>query len=292
MTPVTLVTGGAGFIGSHLVEALVSRGQRVRVVDDLSTGRRENLAAVRDRIELIEGPAGDPGDAETIFHLAAVTSVPVSVERPLETHDTNVTVTARLLTGRRLRRFVLVSTTAVYGNAPTPTPEETSPSPASPYAASKLASELLTRTVARTRGFTAVCLRPFNVYGPRQRPDSPYAGVVCKFADALRAGAPVTIFGDGQATRDFVFVGDVVEALLRASEAGDGGVYNVGTGRAVTILELAGLMARAAGTAARIQHRPARPGDVLRSCADTTRAARELGWTARVPLEDGLKRLQ
>jgi UDP-glucose 4-epimerase len=292
MTPGSvLVTGGAGFIGSHLVDALVARGARVRVVDDLRSGRRENLAAVRDRIEFVEGPAGDAGDAETIFHLAATSSVALSVERPLEVHENNVGVTLRLLTGARLRRFIFAGSCAVYGNAPTPTPEETPPAPISPYAASKLAAELYARAFGACRPIQVVCLRFFNVYGPRQDPASPYAGVIPRFIDRLRRGEPLPVFGDGLQTRDFVHVRDVVEALLAAAERGDGGVYNVGTGRATSVLELAGTLGRLYGAAARIAHRPAWPGDVTHACADVGRATAELGFSARVPLEEGLSEL-
>ena len=294
---VTLVTGGAGFIGSHLVEALVERGDRVRVVDNLSSGRREHLKAVADRIELVEADAGEAGDAETIIHLAALTSVPYSVAHPLETYAQNVAATVRLLASAArgaTRRFILASSTAVTGDGPVPTPEGAPPAPASPYAVSKLACELYARSFGQSHGLEIIVLRLFNVYGPRQDPASPYSGVISRFADRLRRGESLSVFGTGQQTRDFIHVSDVVAALLRAVDApaeACGAVYNIGSGTAVSILELAALMARLAGTTARITHRQARTGDILHSCADVRLARSALGFSARTKMEEGLRSL-
>lgn len=294
---VTLVTGGAGFIGSHLAEALVERGDRVRVVDNLSSGRRENLKAVANRIELVEADAGEAGDAETIIHLAALTSVPYSVAHPFETYTQNVATTVRLLASAArgaTRRFILASSTAVTGDGAVPTPEEAPPAPASPYAVSKLACELYARTFSESHGLEIIVLRLFNVYGPRQDPASPYSGVISRFADRLRRGESLSVFGSGQQTRDFIHVSDVVAALLRAADAPSeacGAIYNIGSGTAVSILELAALMARLAGTTARITHRPARTGDILHSCADVRLARSALGFSARTKMEEGLRSL-
>ena len=283
-----LVTGGAGFVGSHLVEALVARGDRVRVVDDLSTGRLENLARVRDRIDWVEGSADDAGDAETIIHPAAAVSVPASMDRPQKTHENNVTRTVRLLTGRRLKRFIFAGSCAVYGEAPTPLSESTPPAPISPYGASKWAAECYLRAFARSHGVATIALRFFNIYGKRQNPASAYSGVITRFADRLRRDEPLPVYGDGLQTRDYVHVDDIVAALLLGAEACDGNAYNVGTGTATSVLELAGLMGRCLDKTARIAHRPPRAGDVRHATADTRRAKETLGFEAKIGLEAGL----
>lgn len=278
-----LVTGGAGFIGSHLAEALLARGERVQILDDFSTGRRENVPAGAELV--------DASDADTVFHLAAATSVAYSIDHPREVYENNVALTVRLLAGPSVRRFIFAGSTAVYGDAPVPVTEDAACAPASPYAASKLAAEYYVRAFARSRGVATITLRLFNVYGPRQDPGSPYSGVVARFADRLARGETLDVFGDGLQTRDFVHVSDAVRAFLRAADVCDGGVYNVGTGTGTSVLELAAAMGRAAGRVARIAHRPARAGEIRHSRADVRRARDVLGFEATVPLEVGLRRL-
>jgi nucleoside-diphosphate-sugar epimerase len=298
-----LVTGGAGFIGSHLVEALVKRGERVRVLDDLSSGTRENLAPVADAIEL---SVGDVADLETarraargaryVLHHAALASVHVSVQDPLRAHRVNTLGTLNMLLAAReagVERVVLASSAAVYGAAQAlPLKEETPPQPLSPYAATKLAGEGYLRGFLGSFGLEGVSLRYFNVYGPRQDPTSPYSGVISKFADALAGGEPPTIYGDGGQTRDFVYVADVVRANLLACTVPSavGQTLNVAGGRRTSILELAGMMSGLMGGREPPRFGPARPGEVRDSEADVTRAEAVLGWQAETTLEEGLAR--
>jgi UDP-glucose 4-epimerase len=298
-----LVTGGAGFIGSHLVEALVERGERVRVLDDLSSGTRENLTPVADAIEL---SVGDVADLETarraargaryVLHHAALASVHVSVQDPLRAHRVNTLGTLNMLLAAReagVERVVLASSAAVYGAAQAlPLKEETPPQPLSPYAATKLAGEGYLRGFLGSFGLEGVSLRYFNVYGPRQDPTSPYSGVISKFADALAGGEPPTIYGDGGQTRDFVYVADVVRANLLACTVPSavGQTLNVAGGRRTSILELAGMMSGLMGGREPPRFGPARPGEVRDSEADVTRAEGVLGWQAETTLEEGLAR--
>ncbi len=290
-----LVTGGAGFIGSHLAWTLADRKHRVRVLDDFSTGRRENL---RPDAEVIEGSVTDRAaldravaGADTVFHLAALVSVPASVADPRRCHAVNVEGTARLLeaaAAAKVRRVILASSSAVYGDfGDAPAREDQPPRPQSPYAASKLAGEHFARTTA---GIESVSLRFFNVYGTRQDPASPYAAVVPIFAAAVEAGRPLPVTGDGDQTRDFVYVADVVSALLLAAEApgAAGRTYNIGSGRPVSVAGLAHAMGRAAGRPVELEFRPPRPGDIRHSTADVSAAARDLQFRARTPLEEGL----
>lgn len=296
-----LVTGGAGFIGSHLSRALLGLGARVRVLDNLSTGFRRNLA---QGAEFIEGSVADP---ETVgraiegcryaFHLAAMVSVPQSVAEPEACVESNIGGTQVVLSAAReagLRRVVLASTCAVYGDQPGLPSRETDPTMCcSPYAASKLAGEGLCQAFARTGGPSTVCLRFFNVYGPGQDPKSAYAAVISAFAAALREGRTPTIFGDGEQTRDFVFVEDIVRAnLLAATAPADlrGEVFNAGTGRSTSLRTLLGTMATIAGRPETAEHKEARAGDVRHSRADITRIREGLGYEARTPIEDGLRR--
>jgi len=293
-----LVTGAAGFVGSHLVEELLDRGYRVRGLDDHSTGRRENLDAVRDDdlFTLLTGDVRDGetvtravGDADYVFHLAARTSVPASLDRPAETTRVNCTGTATVFEVARERgaEVVFASSAAVYGpDAPVPAGEDAPLEPASPYALSKRYGEGL----ARQLDLPAVALRYFNVYGPRQRPDGPYAAVIPAFVERMRAGDRPVIYGDGEQTRDFVFVGDVVAATIRAAERADGGVYNVGSGTRVSIRELATTLDDVLGAGLEPVYDDPRPGDIRHSGADISRARADLGYEPEVDLREGLAR--
>ena len=299
----SLVTGGAGFIGSHIVAALVARGESVRVLDDLSTGHRENLAAVADRITFVEGSVCDAAAVDEavagvdyVLHQAAVASVPLSMERPLHVNDVNVGGTLRVLEAARahgVRRVVFAASCAAYGDEPRlPSAEDDPPSPISPYAVTKLVGELYTRVYAREMGLPAVALRYFNVFGPRQDPAGPYAAVVPRFVEAILAGGAPTIFGSGEQTRDFVYVGNVVAANLLAREApaAPGRVYNVGAGEQTSLLALVSAIGEVMGRRITPIHAPARAGDVLHSRADITRARAELGYEPVVGLREGIER--
>jgi UDP-glucose 4-epimerase len=301
-TPATvLVTGGAGFIGSALVAALLARGDTVRVLDNLSTGRRENLAPHRGACDLIEGDIRDPATldralrgVQLVFHQAALPSVPASLADPLTTHEVCATATLRLLMAARatgVRRVVYASSCSVYGDQEAHPQHEALPAaPASPYAAAKLAGEQYARVFHQAFGLETVALRYFNVFGPRQDPASPYAAAIPIFMSALLAGEPITIFGDGEQSRDFVFVEDVVAANLRAAEAPDapGGAFNIGSGTATTINDLVRAIAAVAGRTPTVRHAPARPGDIRHSRADISRARRSLAFAPATSLRDGL----
>ncbi len=291
-----LVTGGAGFIGSHLAEALLSEGRRVRVVDDLSTGRR---ALVPAGAEFLQGDVNEIAPeaargAEVVYHLAALPSVPRSVERPLESHRATARGTLAVLSAAEragARRVVFASSSSVYGDTTSlPKREDMAPRPLSPYAAAKLAGELWARSWAAHTALETVSVRFFNVYGPRQDPDSPYAAVIPIFIEALRSGRPMPVNGDGRQTRDFTFVGDVVRGIIAAGRApgASGRVYNLAGGRPVSVLGLGEALARLLGVPAAREFRPARAGDVRDSWADAGAARRDLGFEARVSLEEGL----
>ena len=304
-----LVTGGAGFIGSHLVRALVERGERVCVVDDLSSGRMENLARLRvgepgsdAPVELHRGDVQDASlvrsaarGARGIFHEAAQVSVPASIRDPVASYRINVMGTLNVLEAARaegVRKLVFAASSAAYGDDPTlPKVESMSPRPLSPYASGKLAGEALLAVWGRSYGLETVALRYFNVYGPGQADDSPYSGVIALFAHAVLARRAPTIFGDGAQSRDFVFVGDVVRANLLAMERSleMGTVVNVGTGRSVTINELYTRLARLAGFAEDARRAPARAGDVPHSLASIERARELLGFEPRIELDEGLE---
>ncbi len=300
-----LVTGGCGFIGSHLVEALAAEGHEVRVFDNLSSGRAENLAAARGRVELILGDVRHPDQLAPamagvagVFHEAALVSVAESVERPRENYEINVMGTVNVLEAARaagVRRVVFASTAAVYGNAPElPKREDMRPAPESPYAAAKLAAEHVLAVHARLYGLETVSLRYFNVYGPRQDPSSPYSGVISRFVEAMRRGEAPRVFGDGRQTRDFVFVRDVVGANLaamRSPRVGRGETVNVGTGRRTSLIELLDALAAAAGCGVRPEFGPPRPGDVRDSVADISAARELLGYEPSVSLAEGLAAL-
>ena len=295
------VTGGAGFIGSHVVDALVADSHRVRVYDDLSTGFFENVAPEAD---LVEGDVADAGSvvravsgADVVFHQAAHRAVFRSVEDPLATDTANVHGTLTVLKAAAdagVRRVVCASSSSVYGGASMrPTPESAPLLPRSPYAVSKLAGEHYCRVFAELFGIETVALRYFNVYGPRQRSDSQYAAVIPLFVDALERGEPAVVHGDGLQTRDFTFVGDVVRANVAAATADAGAVsgkaYNVAGGNEHTLLELLELTGRLLGIEPARVHVEPRPGDVRHTCADVALAARDLGFRARVGLEEGLR---
>jgi UDP-glucose 4-epimerase len=299
-----LVTGGCGFIGSHLVDSLLADGNEVVVLDDLSTGKRENLDP---RARLIVGDVIDPilvkqamAGADGVFHLAAIASVARSNEDWLGTHRANLTGsitifdTARPRDGGAAIPVVYASSAAVYGDAETMPIEETTPTrPLTAYGADKLGSELHGKVAAHVHGVPTTGLRFFNVYGPRQDPASPYSGVISIFADRIAAGKSLSIHGDGQQSRDFVYVGDVVAHLRAAMRTNTGGarVFNVCTGRATTVADLARLLAARLEIAADIGHGPARAGDIRHSIGSPEQAVAALGIRAAITIEDGLGRL-
>ena len=304
-----LVTGGAGFIGSHITERLLSEGNEVRVVDDFSTGRRENLeftpASDRwGRLEVIPGDITDAAmarrvtkDVDVVFHQAAIPSVPRSVADPVASNQANVTGTLNLLVAARdakVRRFVYASSSSVYGESPTlPKREDMTPDPLSPYAISKLAGELYARAFTRLYGLPTIGLRYFNVFGPRQDPASEYAAVVPNFLTAMARGQRPTIYGDGQQTRDFTYVSNAVDANMaaaRAEEQAFGGTYNVACGERISLLDLVARINALLGSSLDPAHTAPRPGDVMHSLADSSLAAGRLGYRPAVGLDEGLAR--
>ncbi|HEV8628836.1 MAG TPA: SDR family oxidoreductase [Thermoanaerobaculia bacterium] len=298
-----LVTGGAGFIGSHLVDALVAGGARVRVLDNLTTGSRDNLRQHGDRVELLALDLRDAAacqeacrDVQLAFHLAALGSVPRSLEDPASTMAVNVAGTANLFAAARdagVRRLVYASSSSVYGDSPgLPKREGEEGEPLSPYALSKVMGEQLATTFARCFGMQLLGMRYFNVYGPRQSPEGPYAAVVPRFLAAALAGEAMQIHGDGEQSRDFTYVGDAVAATVLAAGApvvACGRAYNVAGGVRVTMNELATTISALAGSTAPPRHGPPRAGDVRHSQADLTAVRRELGYAPRVPLAAGLR---
>ena len=300
---IVLVTGGAGFIGSHLVEGLVQRGERVRVVDDFSTGRESNLSAVRNQVELVQGDLADPAlcakavqGVEVVFHQAALPSVQLSIERPLDTHAKCATVTLALLDQARragVRRLVYAASSSAYGDQPTSAKREGDmPMTLSPYAAAKICGEYYCQCFYQSFGFETVCLRYFNVFGPRQDPGSPYSAVIPLFITAILKQKTPIIFGTGMQSRDFVYVGNVVDAnLLAADRPNIGGrIFNVGTGRSFNLLELLADLNQILGTNVQPQFEPARSGDVMESLADLTLSRSVLGYEPRVSFLEGLQR--
>jgi UDP-glucose 4-epimerase len=298
-----LVTGGAGFIGSHLVARLVRDGHSVRVVDNFSTGSEGHLAEVRSKIEVVRHdltqtplPTDLLDGIEIVFHEAALPSVPVSVRDPLGSHAACATATVNMLDACRrsgVRRLVFAASSSAYGESPElPKRENQLPQTLSPYAAAKLASEMYCQAFASCFDLETVCLRYFNVFGPRQDPSSPYSAVIPLFIQAVLAGRRPMIFGDGQQSRDFVFVEDVVQAnLLAATTPGvSGRVYNVGTGRATSLLELLSAICELTGKPYDPNFQPPRVGDVRESWADISKARGELGFAPQVDLMTGLKR--
>ena len=299
----TLVTGGAGFIGSHIVERLLGEGHAVRVLDNFSTGKAENLPD-HSRLEIVRGGVEDFATVERcvqgidwIFHEAAIASVPKTIEDPLASQRENYGGTLNLLEAARRHgrpRLVFAASAAAYGDLPGLPKTETSPvRPLSPYAVDKLASEHACAVYHTLHGLHTVCLRYFNVFGPRQDPSSPYSGVISIFTDHLLGDTTPTILGDGEQTRDFVYVADVVDANLRAitTEAAAGGRFNIGTGRVTTLNQLLDTLYRLRGRNPDPRHGPVRPGDIRHSCADITLAEERLDWHPTVSLEEGLRHL-
>jgi nucleoside-diphosphate-sugar epimerase len=297
-----LVTGGAGFIGSHLAEELVRRGHRVRVADSLITGKWSNLEHLRD-VDFVEGDLAEMPVAaravagvEYVLHQAAIPSVPRSVTDPVTSNRANVDASLSVLVAARdagVKRLVYAGSSAAYGNAPTlPKHEEMAPNPLSPYALQKLVAEQYCQMFTRLYGFETVTIRYFNVFGPRQDPSSPYSGVISLFATALLEGRQPTIYGDGEQTRDFTYVANVVDGVLRACEAPEaaGEVINVATGGRISLNELLRVMSGLAGATVSPIYKDERAGDVKDSQADITKARRLLGYTPIVGLEEGLKR--
>ena len=296
-----LVTGGAGFIGSHLVERLVARGDEVVVLDDLSLGSRANLASVASRARiLVDSVTSLPKlrpeleGIDTVVHLAALISGYDSLEHPRAYLDANVGDLLTVLETMRAigaRRIVLASSATVYGDSTGIAKREGDlPMPITTYALTKLADEHLLRMYGPLWGFTHTSLRLFNVYGPRQSPDHPYANVTCKFAHAAANGLPVKLYGDGAQSRDFVYVDDVVDALVRALEPTPGHVYNVGTGVETSIRALLDTVQEVSDTRLVVEHCPPWPNDVRSVRADVSALARDLGIRASTPLADGLRR--
>jgi UDP-glucose 4-epimerase len=297
-----LVTGGAGFIGSHLTEALVARGHTVRVLDNLSTGTPANLAAVRDQIELIIGDVTDRDvvrravqGVEIIYHQAALVSVPRSIVDPLATHQVCATGTLIVLMAAReagVRRVVYAASSSAYGNSPRLPRCETDPTlPLSPYAVAKLAGEQYCAAFSNVYGLETVRLRYFNVFGPRQSPSGPYAAVIPRFLEAMRAGQSPIIHGDGFQSRDFTYVADAVQGNLLAADAprASGKVYNVACGQQTSLLKLVELINECLGTNISPVHTSPRPGDVRHSLADITQAQADLGFCPCISLEQGLR---
>ena len=300
-----LVTGGAGFIGSSIARALIARGDGVRVIDNFSTGKRENLADIADRIELVEGDIRDDkqlsravGGVEVVYHEAAIASVPASMAEPLENHAVNATGTMRVLESARragVRRVLYAASSAAYGDEPgLPKVETMRPAPISPYGATKLAGEVAMQVYARAFGLETVCLRYFNVFGPRQDPKSEYAAVIPKFITAALAGKQLRIFGDGRQSRDFCHIDNVVEANFAAAAADgprvSGGVFNIGCGEAIDLNRVVAILGDVLGRKIEPLYEPARVGDILHSWGDVGAAREALGFRAAVSFTDGLRR--
>jgi UDP-glucose 4-epimerase len=304
MTKSCLVTGGAGFIGSSITRALLDRGDRVRVIDDFSSGKRENLASVIDntRLEVVEGDIRNAAllarvldGVEWVFHQAAIPSVQRSVEDPLPSNDVNVNGTLHLLLAARragVRRVVYAASSSAYGDSPTlPKREDMATAPLSPYAVAKLAGEHYCRSFFEVYGLETVSLRYFNVFGPRQDPTSLYSAVIPLFITAALRRKPVKIYGDGEQSRDFCFIDNVVSANLLAAEApGAGGrMFNVACGEAVSLNQMLALIEQMSGTPIARQHQPPRAGDVRHSLADIQAARTTLGYEPRVSFAEGLR---
>jgi len=298
-----LVTGGAGFIGSHIVEGLLGQGATVRVVDDLSTGYEKNIAHVRSRIQFIQGHLADPEvcrmaveGVDYVLHQAAIPSVPRSIDDPDETNRSNVTATLNLATASsraKIKRLVFASTCAIYGDVQTlPIAEGAQERPMSPYALSKLMGEQYLDMCRRTYGLEVVSLRYFNVFGPRQDPSSTYSGVISRFLSAVHSGTRPVVFGDGEQTRDFVYVENVVQANLLAchAENAPGQVINIGTGKATSLLDVLRTLSEITGARTDPAHQPPRAGDIRHSLAAIDRARSLLGYEIQVSFEEGLRR--
>jgi UDP-glucose 4-epimerase len=298
-----LVTGGAGFIGSHLVENLVQAGNRVIVLDDLSTGHERNLAGCRDRVELVQGSIADRATVqhavqgvEVVFHLAALPSVQRSVEAPLLSHEACATGTLNVLESARkagVRRLVYAASSSAYGDTPGALRHETDAlAPLSPYAAAKLAGEHYCKAFTASYGFETVRLRFFNIFGPRQDPKNPYTGVIALFISAMTRGQRPTVFGDGMQSRDFTYVLNAVQAVMKAADAPKaiGKVYNIGVGGNFSLLDLINGLNELLGTKLEAIFREPRAGDVRFSKADISAARADLGYDPEITFQEGLKR--
>ena len=305
MPTLRLVTGGAGFIGSHVVERLLREGARVRVLDNFSSGRRQNLsfaADAGDRLEVIEGDLRDLAaveravrGADVVYHQAAMRSVPRSIDDPLGANENNVTGTLHVLDAARrlgVRRVVFASSSSVYGDNPAlPKREDQPPAPISPYAVSKAADESYARVWTRLYGVETVGLRYFNVFGPRQDPTSEYAAVIPRFILWALRGQPLEVHGDGHQSRDFTFIANVVDANLLAGEAPDasGEAFNIGCGERTSLLEVIGMLESLLGRALERRHTPSRGGDVAHTLADVSKAKRLMGYTPLVGFAEGFR---
>lgn len=301
-----LVTGGAGFIGSHIAHRLLESGHEVVVLDNFFTGKRENIAAIGKDVKVIEGDVRNietvekaAAGCELVYHEAAIVSVPFSVERPQESHDVNIQGTINVLQAARksgTKRVVFASSAAIYGEEPTlPKRESMRAEPMSPYGVEKITGEHYLATWSKLFGVETVALRYFNVFGQRQDPKSPYSGVISIFVDRILAGKPITFFGDGSQSRDFVFVANVVDANILAGTADpkvvSGHAFNVACGKRTTLVELATMIERAAGKTVERSFADSRAGDIKDSLADITHAKERLGYAPKVEVEEGLKRL-
>jgi nucleoside-diphosphate-sugar epimerase len=297
-----LVTGGAGFIGSNTVDEIVRRGHSAVVLDDFSSGREENLKQSAGKIEIIRGSITDlPAvqkackGADYVIHLAALTSVPRSVEDPVETNHINIDGTLNVLVAARdakVRRLVYAASCSAYGEAPIqPQRESMCADPISPYGVTKFVGELYAKVFGRCYGLETVCLRYFNVFGPRQDPTSAYSGVLSKFITTLLANGQPVIFGDGEQSRDFIFVENVVQANLLACEAQNcaGRTFNIGTGERHTLNEILRLLEKISGKKTAAKYEPPRSGDILHSQADITEARKSLGYDPKINFEEGLR---
>jgi UDP-glucose 4-epimerase len=298
-----LITGGCGFIGSHIAEALVAEGEIVVCYDNLSSGYEKNIAHIRDKVEFIKADVCDldalysiTRGVDYIFHEAALVSVFESVEKPVVSHEVNITGMLNVLLAARqnqVKRVVVASSAAVYGNEPTlPKREDMRPEPESPYAIGKITDEYYMQVFAKLYGVQTVILRYFNVFGPRQDPTSMYSGVISKFTDMVRAGKTPLIYGDGLQSRDFVFVKDVVRANLlamRGKNVGKGEVFNIATGERVNLLDLLRILGKISGRELKPEFRDARAGDIKHSYADISRAKSVLGYAPNYSVEEGLK---
>lgn len=300
---IALVTGGAGFIGSHIASGLIEAGARVRIIDDLSTGYRENIAEIGGDVDFVEATLADESavrkaleDVELVFHEAAIPSVPRSVENPRQTHIASVDSTFSLLLAARdkgVKRLVYAASSSAYGDQPTlPKVETMLPDPLSPYAVAKLVGEYYAQVFTRVYGLETVSLRYFNVFGPRQDPSSQYSGVISRFISALLSGQRPVIYGDGEQSRDFTYIDNVVAANLIAAETteGIGQVINIANGERVTLNQLLDQLKGLTGRSdLQADYQPPRKGDVRDSLADITRARQFLGFTPQVDLQTGLK---
>jgi len=301
MSTTYLVTGGAGFIGSAISRALVRRGDKVRILDDFSSGKRENLADIAGSVEVIEGSILDDKalahaieGVKIVFHEAAIPSVPKSMAEPVENHEANATGTLKVLQAAKkagVERLVYAASSAAYGSDPRlPKVETMVTGPISPYGGSKLAGEIYCQVYAAAYGLPTVCLRYFNVFGPRQDPQSEYAAVIPKFITLALAGRTPIIFGDGTQSRDFCYIDNVVEANLKAAAApgAGGGVYNIACGVATTLDDVVRVIGEILGRKLEARHDPERAGDIKHSVAEAARAA--LGYTAAVSFAEGMRR--